>query len=238
MTRRAKPTPVFADDTLTAYVGDAFDIVPRIRDVLPWSHVVTDPPFDAKTHRGALSTKNDGTQNHSVIVDFDSWSVHRIRELFATTRAPRWTISSVAYQHAFALEASPPTNMQWIRMGVWVKDNYAPQLSGDRPAQGWEAVAVMHGTGVAPRWNGGGKAATWTLPGVRRSTYPTEKPEALLRSIVSLFTDPGDVILDPCCGSGTTARAAKDLGRRAVIIDTNPDAVEIAVRRHRQEVLL
>lgn len=237
--RRAtpQPKPVYADDFVTAYVGDAFDLIPKLRSVHAWQHVITDPPYNAQTHKGALSTKNDGTQNHSTIVDFDAWELSTLRRLFSLAAAPRWSVATVAHQHAFGLELEPPEGLRWIRMGVWVKPNHAPQLSGDRPAQGWEAVAVMHGA-AACKWNGGGHAATWVMPGVSRSSYPTEKPEALVASFVARFTDPGDVVLDPCCGSGPVARAAKDLGRRAVIIDKSEKAVELAVRRVRQEVLL
>ena len=45
--------------------------------------------------------------------------------------------------------------------------------------------------------------------------HPTQKPVALLKKLISVFTDPGDVVIDPCCGSGTTLRAAKELGRNA-----------------------
>ncbi|MGN1172969.1 MAG: DNA methyltransferase, partial [Muribaculaceae bacterium] len=45
--------------------------------------------------------------------------------------------------------------------------------------------------------------------------HPTQKPIGLLKSIIEIFTDPGDVIIDPCCGSGSALRAAMMLKRRA-----------------------
>ena len=44
---------------------------------------------------------------------------------------------------------------------------------------------------------------------------PTQKPVAVLKRLIEIFTDPGDVVIDPCCGSGTTLRAAYELGRSA-----------------------
>lgn len=43
--------------------------------------------------------------------------------------------------------------------------------------------------------------------------HPAQKPVKLLKKLIETFTDPGDVVIDPCCGSGTTLRAARELGR-------------------------
>lgn len=45
--------------------------------------------------------------------------------------------------------------------------------------------------------------------------HPAQKPVKLLKKLIETFTDPGDVVIDPCCGSGTTLRAAHELGRSA-----------------------
>lgn len=64
-----------------------------------------------------------------------------------------------------------------------------------------------------------------------RTSFPTQKPLALLRRIVSVFSDEGDLVLDPYCGSGTTLEAARLLGRRAIGIDASDAAVRIAEKR-------
>lgn len=43
--------------------------------------------------------------------------------------------------------------------------------------------------------------------------HPSQKPVAVIKQLIEIFTDPGDVVIDPCCGSGSTLRAAHDLGR-------------------------
>jgi len=45
--------------------------------------------------------------------------------------------------------------------------------------------------------------------------HPTQKPVNLLRTLIEIFTDEGDVVIDPCCGSGSTLRAAKSIGRNS-----------------------
>jgi DNA modification methylase len=67
-----------------------------------------------------------------------------------------------------------------------------------------------------------------------RVGYPTQKPCALLEMLVAACCPPGGVVLDPFMGSGTTLVAAAALGRAAVGIDVNDEAVEIARRRCRE----
>jgi site-specific DNA-methyltransferase (adenine-specific) len=64
-----------------------------------------------------------------------------------------------------------------------------------------------------------------------RTGYPTQKPLALLERLLESCTEPGDLVLDPYLGSGTTAVAALKLERRTIGIDLNPRAVTIARRR-------
>jgi DNA modification methylase len=61
--------------------------------------------------------------------------------------------------------------------------------------------------------------------------HPTQKPISAMREIVAAFTKPGDLVLDPFCGSGTTLVAARGLGRRALGIDLDPTHVATATAR-------
>ena len=96
---------------------------------------------------------------------------------------------------------------------------------------------------MAPGLVGPEKAARGKLPtdvwwmtivptnSAERTGYPTQKPEALLTRIVRASSDEGDLVLDFFCGSGTTGAVAKRLGRRFLLVDENPEAIEIARRR-------
>ena len=64
-----------------------------------------------------------------------------------------------------------------------------------------------------------------------RLGYPTQKPEALLARIIATSTNPGDVVLDPFCGCGTTISVAEQMDRRWVGIDISPTAVNLMRRR-------
>ncbi|WP_438354314.1 DNA-methyltransferase [Microbacterium sp. CJ88] len=67
--------------------------------------------------------------------------------------------------------------------------------------------------------------------GREKTGYPTQKPEGILRRIVQASSRPGDRVLDFFAGSGTTGAVASALGRHAVLVDANPEAIAVMRRR-------
>jgi site-specific DNA-methyltransferase (adenine-specific) len=117
---------------------------------------------------------------------------------------------------------------------VYVKD----------PERYWfDAEAVEREPYMAPGLVTAEKAARGKLPtdvwwhtivsptGKEKTGYPTQKPEGVLRRIVQASSRPGDWCLDCFAGSGTLGAVARALGRRYVLIDSNPEAVAVAHRR-------
>lgn len=71
-----------------------------------------------------------------------------------------------------------------------------------------------------PKFNNNGKMIVnwfnWLTDGVEiPKIHPTQKPVRMLKRLIEIFTDYGDVVIDPCAGSGSTLRAAAELGRNA-----------------------
>ena len=58
--------------------------------------------------------------------------------------------------------------------------------------------------------------------------HPTQKPVGVLKRLIEVFTDPGDVVIDPVAGSGTTLRAAYELGRSAYGFEVDKSFYEAA----------
>ena len=71
---------------------------------------------------------------------------------------------------------------------------------------------------------------------IKITGYPTEKNLEMLRVIVASGTEPGDVVLDPFCGSGSTLHAAHDLGRQWIGFDESFTAAETTIKRLRHGV--
>ncbi|MYD35740.1 MAG: site-specific DNA-methyltransferase [Dehalococcoidia bacterium] len=81
-----------------------------------------------------------------------------------------------------------------------------------------------------------GATDVWDIPSLNnmakeRTGFPTQKPLALYERIIEASSNPGDLVLDPFCGSGTTLVAAERLNRHWIGIDTNPTAIETARER-------
>jgi DNA modification methylase len=113
----------------------------------------------------------------------------------------------------------------------------------DRERYWFDAEAVEREPYMAPGLVTAEKAARGKLPtdvwwhtivsptGKEKTGYPTQKPEGVLRRIVQASSRPGDWCLDCFAGSGTLGVVAAALGRRFVLIDSNPEAVAIAEKR-------
>jgi len=205
-------------------------------------HVITDPPYskdlylkfrtnagtrdfdDAKAKR---EMKNDAIGSIDDILPAVTANAIRL--------ARRWMLAfhDVESGHRWREHFGET----YVRAGVWVKPNAVPQISGDRPGQGFESLTIAHQPG-RKRWNGGGHPAVWTFMAVNSQDdlreaagHPCPKPIALMEKLVRDFTDPGDLILDPFAGSGTTGVAAIRLGRRFIGWEKDPKYHAIAVKR-------
>lgn len=90
----------------------------------------------------------------------------------------------------------------------------------------------QEGTPINDWWTDVPKITSPTDP--EKIGYPTQKPEALLNRIISMSSSPGQVVLDPFCGCGTTIASALKLGRKWIGIDISPTAVRLIVTRLRK----
>lgn len=222
------PEPYYQDDAVTLYCGECEALIPHLPAV---QHVITDPPYSERTHKGAR-TAGDGSE---LLIDFPAIAFDDLRGILDAIQVERWVVMTTDTEHATRMVLTPPQRLEFVRLGVWIKPNGAPQFTGDRPAQGFEQVAILHPPGKK-KWNGGGYPAVWTCNKIN-GRHPTEKPLELYSRFIEQFTDPGDLILDPFAGSGTTLEAAKLQGRRAIGIERVARHCETAAQRLKQGVL-
>ena len=209
----------------------------------PVEVMITDPPFAPKTHSNARTTTNDGKGIPLVTfapLDYDGLAT-RLSHLAQFVH--NWAIFTCEWTYAARLEETPPSGWEFVRCGVWTKPDGVPQMTGDRPGQGWEAIVFLHrlnakGKPGRKKWNGGGRSSVFHHGVCRDALYPTQKPVALISDFVRLFTNPGDTILDPFCGAGTTLYVSKQLGRNAIGCDISEKACNIAIERLAQEVMV
>ncbi len=233
--------PYYEDEAVTIWHGDCREVLPTLE---PVDHVITDPPFEAEAHTLQRRVKRYGGVMEVVPLEFPPMTDEGRH--FAATEfgriARRWVLVFCQIEGAPLWRASCElAGLVYKRTCLWVKPDGMPQYSGDRPGMGYEAFVALHAAGRT-RWNGGGKHGVYAIPKGSdghsgRNPHPTQKPEALMSQLVGDFTDSNDLILDSYGGSGTTAVAAKRLGRRCILIEKEEKYCEVAANRLRQSAL-
>lgn len=238
--------PYFEDDSVVIYHADCRDVWPSLVGA---DHLITDPPYSEHIHKkqwiGAALTA-DG--NHRVSTAFKELGFDALTpeiRAFICEQAhrsiARWSLAFCDLESIFEWKAAAIANgLDYVRACIWDKVDSAPQFTGDRPAPSAEAIICAHRKGRKV-WNGGGARNIFrhAVNGKERGAkpHPSTKPLPLMTQIVSLFTNEHEVILDPFMGSGTTLRAAKDLGRRSIGIEIEERYCEIAAKRMSQSVM-
>lgn len=236
---------------IVIYHGDCREILPKLQAV---DHTITDPPYARDVYvRLAMPNTKKGSETPDLLLG-ESFALNnggRLGQLAAgaigsiddlldevatwiAEATKRWALvfSDVESCHLWR-EQLEGNGLRYVRTGAWVKPDAMPQMTGDRPSVGFEPCTIAHAKGPM-RWNGGGRQAIWTyntVKGSQRPDHPCPKPLPLMLELVDLFTDYGDLILDPFMGSGTTLVAAKEGGRRAIGIELEEKWCEGAKRR-------
>ncbi|XBQ17751.1 MAG: site-specific DNA-methyltransferase [Oceanicaulis sp.] len=221
--------------------------------------VFADPPYNLQLggdlHRPDNSKVDAVDNDWDQIGDFDAYDLFSCAWLEEARRVLKpdgalWTIGS--YHNIFRVGAFLQDMGFWIMNDViWRKSNPMPNFKGTRFTNAHETLIWAAKTRTArPTFNyaamkalndGVQMRSDWTLPicaGAERlktaegkKAHPTQKPEALLHRVLLATTNPGDVVLDPFFGTGTTGAVAKKLGRRFIGLEADPDYVRVAQKR-------
>ena len=197
--------------------------------------VITDPPYEAEAHTSQRLVARSGGRLEVEPLAFppitEQLRAESAREM--TRLARRWILVFCQVEAAMKWRAALERfGAVYKRTCLWVKPDGKPQYSGDRPGIGYESIVACHAPGRS-KWNGGGSHGVFIVNkgGDPRTGHQTQKPLALMELLVRLFSDPGELVLDPFAGSGTTGVAAVRLGRRFAGWEMNPEYVDIARRR-------
>jgi site-specific DNA-methyltransferase (adenine-specific) len=215
----------YEDDVVAIYHGDCREILPELPRV---DLVLTDPPWGIGYDTGGRREATTNPQRCTKHIAPNRYGVFT------------WDYEPFDPASILALETNAI---------VWGGDNFASKLTDGRAWLCWVKV-----NGSYSHLRQGDMELAWTNCVVRPRVFnhlwmgflresesgvsnyhPTQKPVALMRWCIGLVKNVGSV-LDPYMGSGTTLRAAKDLGIRAIGIEINEAYCEVAAKRMAQEV--
>lgn len=202
--------PYYQDESVTIYHGDCREIVPALGK---FDLLLTDPPYGIKRFQRGIGN-GDRMVNKSLGTTFNNnvpTSAELIELIGITAEACIWGMNNLEL----------PVTEHFL---VWDKeqtvDNFASAelawCNFKKPAKIFRYAIHSHNH-------------------TKQGGHPTEKPLQLMTWCISLADNP-QTILDPFAGSGTTGRAAKDLGRKAVLIEIEERYCEITASRMAQEV--
>lgn len=221
-------------DGMTLYLGDCRDVLPTLTGI---DHVISDPPYEDELHAGAAEqriTRNDGREMYGNL-GFDG--INDSRSEFSRLIVGASNGWAILFSLAEGVRAwrddLQACGAKWDTTLAWIKPDASPRFNGQGAARGFEcAVTAWCGKGFRS-WNGGGRRGVFThsVNTGRQGEHPTEKPLPLMMDLVSLYSQPEQIICDPFCGSGTTGVAAVKLGRRFIGIEQQEQWFDLSRRR-------
>jgi modification methylase len=238
--------------------GDCLDVLAGLPEASV-DLIFADPPYNLQLTSELLRPNNtvvDGVHQEwdkfSSFADYDRFSrawLSACRRVLKPDGA-LWVIGS--YHNIFRIGAAIQDLDYWILNDVvWRKTNPMPNFRGRRLTNAHETL-IWAARSASSRYTFNYEAlkafnddiqmrSDWLIPICSgperlkdddgRKAHPTQKPEALLYRVLLGATNPGDVVLDPFFGSGTTGAAAKRLGRRFIGIERDPDYLKAAEER-------
>lgn len=217
---------------VTLYCGDCLEVLPTIG---PVAHIISDPPYEDELHKAMGRIRRNDGRDMVQDLGFDGVNANRTAIAEACVAASTgWLILFTLAEGVRAWRDDiQAAGGKWDTTLAWVKPDASPRFNGQGAARGFEnAVTAWCGKGYRS-WNGGGKRGIYThlVNYGRQGEHPTEKPVPLMSELISDFTQIGDLICDPFCGSGSTGVAAVKAGRQFVGIEQDPKWFDLSCRR-------
>jgi DNA modification methylase len=215
--------PYYERDGITIYHGDCRDVLPTLG---PVDLVLTDPPYGIGWSRGPW---NDDVDAYPEMMRWLVAEAQRVTPdgwCFVFQGMPNVARFHEWFPEGWRLFAACKNFAQVRPTGVWHSwDPVVFWRNGSPEPSGATLNRDYHVGNVAGVF--GGKIG-----------HPCPRPLDTMRYLVEIGSAPGQTILDPFMGSGTTLRAAKDLGRKAIGIEIEERYCEIAAKRMSQTVML
>ena len=235
--------PYYEADGITIYHGDTLEVLESI-DISAHA-VVTDPPYASGTRKEAQKSSS------GAMLRGQKWNAKPIDNDQMTTTGFVWLIRQVGLR-CYPMLPDGGSFLSFIDWRQWPNlvgaletCNYRVQgmVVWDKGSMGLgngfrsQHELVCHASKGVPTVVDRGVGNVLHFPREEPVDHPSPKPEGLMGRLIETVTEPGDLVLDPFMGAGSTLRAAKDRGRKCVGIESVEAYCEIAATRLAQGVL-
>jgi site-specific DNA-methyltransferase (adenine-specific) len=204
--------------------------------------VLTDPPYGLQDGKSKVQ-KRHANILHELNIPWDNilpvtWLTDAARVLKLGGNIVVWT-DKLSVQTIW--ETMEEFGLHPLQTIYWKKTNPAPHPRSNF-VSAIESAVFGYKEGAKRTWHGGGTTQNvFEYPFVgndERVGHPTQKPLKLFERLITLLSNPDDVVLDPFLGSGTTAVACKLLGRQCIGIEMSQEYCSMAINRLAQDILL
>lgn len=218
--------PYYDHAGISIYHGDCLDVLPNLPNC---ELVLTDPPF------GRVTRADSGLRNlDRGNADMEVHSLLEVLPLLAGKGKGSFYIFCPREYVSMISNFFNEDNFS-VRLCIWEKTNPSPMNGQHLWLSSIECCVFAKKQGAA--FNYFCESSVWRGPTEPSDEHPTEKPEWLMKKLIGASSNVNDLVLDAYMGSGTSLRAAKDMGRRAIGVEIQERYCEIAARRLQQEVL-
>ena len=216
-------TADYKDSHGMLFHGDCIEIMKNIEDKTA-DFVLTDIPY-AEVNRSSNGLRNLDKGNADVLT-FNLYSF--LEELYRITSN---SICVFCGREQFSTIYSFFANKKGtVRPIVWEKTNPSP-MNGQYIYLSGVEMGVWYKKQGAKTFNAHCKNTVFHYPNGRSKLHPTEKNHALLEDLIKDNTNEGQIIFDPCCGSGSHCFVAENLGRKYIGIELDKNYFNVATER-------
>ena len=197
--------------------------------------VITDVPYSERTIAGQRSGTVGYNGGPRATIRYDGLTEEQTRDVarWALTSARFWFVSFCDHlQWAWMEDEARKADWVTFQPIPWVKGDGTPRFTADGPSASSEWIMIARRRGKIPKRHRPGHYTHNTVKNGKTSVGITgTKPINLMRAVVRDYSEPGQLVIDPFAGSGTTALACLLEERRCITTEADPAHYDIARRR-------
>ena len=219
--------PYYSDDLTTLYKGDCFEVMDKLD--IKADLILTDAPY------GMSFQSNHRIEKHLKIDNDDNldWLEGFYKQIASKAKEDAHSYFFCSHHFVEEFLKHNKKHFNYKNLLVWEKNNTGMgDLLGDYAPK--HELCIFNSNG-SKKLNNGRDSNILKFSRTGNNLHPTEKPLDMFKYLISKSTESGDLVIDPFAGSGTTARACKDLGRKCIVIEKEEKYCDVIVKRLAQQ---